>query len=64
MKQFIDELINRIKGVKPAMNKKPNDSEPLYGDIKKPVCPRCKGPMIVVNERTHKMACANSMCRR
>ena len=66
MKQssFIAGLINRIKGAKPDMNKKPDPNKPLYGDIKPARCPRCNGPMIEVNARTHKWACADSMCLR
>jgi uncharacterized protein with PIN domain len=57
-------LINRIKGVKQDMTDNQNMDEPLYGNFTKPRCPRCNGPMIEVNAHTHKMACANSMCRR
>lgn len=61
----IKGLISRIKGAKQDMNnEKPAVDKPLYGDITKPRCPRCKGPMIEVNARTHKVACDNSMCRR
>jgi hypothetical protein len=64
MIEAIVKLVNRLRGGKTTMVQKQYSDEPLYGDITKPRCPRCKGPMICVNDRTHKMACANPMCRR
>lgn len=37
--------------------------EPLYPTVL-PRCPRCGTKLICVNERTHKMACPVSTCRR
>ena len=64
MIEAITRLVNRYRGEKTTMKKELNIDEPLYGAIQKPRCPLCKGPMICVNDRTHKMACADPMCRR
>jgi hypothetical protein len=66
MIEVIVRLINRLRGEKPTMVEKTDSNEPLYGDITKPRCPRCNGPMIEVNinTRIHKMECGNPMCRR
>ena len=56
--------ISRIKGTRPNMNQQPDPDKPLYGFLGPDRCQRCGGPMIEVNAHTHKMACADSMCRR
>ena len=61
MIEAIVRLVNRLRGGKTMMDEKTD--EPLYGDIKTR-CERCGGRLICVNDRTHQMACANSMCRR